>query len=47
MGETFTKLTQETSHTLNTMWKKMPDAMQVFSALAKAAMAFGVMSALG
>lgn len=46
MGEKFTKITQETSHTLNTMRKEMPDAMQGFSALAKAAMAPGVMSAL-
>lgn len=46
MGEAFIKLTQETSHTLNTMRREIPDAMQGFSSLAKAAMAPGVMSAL-
>jgi AhpD family alkylhydroperoxidase len=46
MGESFTKITQETSHTLNTMRKEIPDAMQGFSTLAKAAMEPGVMSAL-
>lgn len=46
MNETFTQITQDTSRTLNVMRKESAEAMQGFSALAKAAMAPGVMTAL-
>jgi AhpD family alkylhydroperoxidase len=46
MSEKFTSITQDISRSLGVMRKDIPDAMQGFSALSKAALAPGVMSAL-
>ena len=46
MSDSFHALTQNVSRVLGTMRKEIPDAMQGFSALAKAALQPGVMSAL-
>lgn len=46
MDDSFHTLTQNVSRTLGTMRKEIPDAMQGFSALAKAALKPGVMTAL-
>jgi AhpD family alkylhydroperoxidase len=46
MSESFARITQDVSHALGAMRKDVPDTMRGFSALAKAALAPGVMSAL-
>lgn len=46
MSNSFSTLTQEVSRNLGAMRREVPETMQGFSTLAKAAMAPGVMSAL-
>jgi AhpD family alkylhydroperoxidase len=46
MADSFKQLTVEINRALNTMRKEVPDTMQGFSALAKAALAPGEISAL-
>lgn len=46
MSESFTSITRDISKSLGVMRKDIPEAMQSFSALSKAALTPGVMSAL-